>query len=81
MSGASSLPQLPRIEDPNLLLEVYTHKDLRQPTSPNEPCEWGDIERLADLGSQALSIAITTHLFTKRPIVRAEEIRVNFCPV
>jgi hypothetical protein len=77
MSTTKAPPALPTIDDFNLFLEVVTHKDLR-PTSPDEPREWGDSERLAELGSQALNNVITFHFFSRSPPIRAEEIRVNF---
>jgi hypothetical protein len=77
MSATKPLPELPLIEDFNLLLEVVTHKDLK-PTSPNESREWGGNERLAELGAQVLSSVVTIHFFAQRPVVRAEEMRVKF---
>ena len=52
-------------------------EDLR-PTPTSEPREWGDNERLAELGASVLNNAVTFHLFSIRPVLRAEEIRVNF---
>lgn len=77
MSTTGSLPPLPQIDNRDLLLEVCTHKDLR-PRYRDEPCEWGDSERLADMGFRILELVVTSSLFSKRPIILAEELRVHF---
>jgi hypothetical protein len=74
---SKAIPQLPAIDDFDLLFEVYTHKTLKT-LSPSEPREWCDTERLAELGAQVLNNAVTVHFFSKRPLVRAEEMRVRF---
>jgi len=73
MSGAV-IPELPAIDNIDLLFEVLSLR--REGTG--ESHEWNDNQRLAELGKQVLSNVVTLHYFSKRPIIRAEEIRVNF---
>ncbi|KAG5342030.1 hypothetical protein C0989_005710 [Termitomyces sp. Mn162] len=68
-----NLPPLPKIEgDVDLLLDVYTHSSLRYGVSMNE--EYGDTDRLAELGHRILDLAVTFHYFSKRPILPATEV-------
>lgn len=39
--------------------------------------EYGDTDRLVELGRRVLEMALTAHLFYKRPILTAEEISVR----
>ena len=73
MSAYTKNPELPTIEDFNLLMEVLSHKDIQSTSSG----EWGN-ERLAELGEQVLNHVVTFHYFSKHPLVRAEELRVYF---
>lgn len=59
----TSLPPLPKIEgDVELLLDVFTHKSLRMPDTPlNE--DYGDTDRLAELGAYVLRLVVATHWF------------------
>jgi hypothetical protein len=68
-------PQLPTIDDHELLLEVHTHRDLKPPTQGD--LHWGDGERLADLGAKALDAVVTYHFFEQRPCLCAEDIAVS----
>lgn len=69
------LPFLPKL-DGTILLDVYTHSSLDYVGKPvNE--EYGDNKRLADLGSCILNLAITQRLFSKRPMLSADEIAVG----
>ena len=70
-----SVPELPVIDDIDLLFEVLTPKDHRQGTDGHE---WNENQRLAELGQQVLNNAVTFHYFSKRPVIRAEEIKVKF---
>ncbi|KDR85371.1 hypothetical protein GALMADRAFT_53029 [Galerina marginata CBS 339.88] len=67
----SRLPPLPQIKS-DLVLQVFTHKSLRRPNAP--PADYGDNERLADLGKMAFEVAITYALFRKRPLLQASDI-------
>jgi dsRNA-specific ribonuclease len=72
----ATLPPLPEIVgDGDLLLDIYTHKSLIPSGTPmNE--EYGDTDRLADLGARVLDLAVTSHLHSKRPMLSASEIAV-----
>jgi len=67
----SRLPPLPQIKS-DLVLQVFTHKSLRRPNAP--PADYGDNERLADLGKMAFEVAITYALFRKRPLLQVSDI-------
>lgn len=73
----SNLPPIPEIGgDVDLLLDVYTHASLRHPsTQVNE--EYGDPERLAELGTNALDLAVTNYLYLERPFLTGREIQVR----
>ncbi|KAG6841770.1 hypothetical protein C0991_007099 [Blastosporella zonata] len=68
------LPPLPKIEgDTDIILDVYTHDSLRfAGTQMND--DYGDTKRLAELGSRILDLAVTSHFFSKRPLLQAHEI-------
>ncbi|KAG6814140.1 hypothetical protein H0H92_002135 [Tricholoma furcatifolium] len=67
------LPPLPKIEgDIDLLLDVYTHRSLRFGGALND--DYGDTDRLAELGHRVLDLAVTFHYFSKRPMLSAEDI-------
>ena len=68
-------PPLPQIKSGDLILQVFTHKSLRRPNATPE--QYGDNERLADLGKVVLDAAITRTLFNIRPILQAAEISVS----
>lgn len=75
MSG-SDLPPLPKIEgDVDLILDVYTHKSIRFAGAPNE--EYGNTERLAELGRVVFDLAVTHTLFFKRPQLSVSQIAVR----
>lgn len=72
----STLPPLPKIDgDVDLMLDVYTHSSLRSPgVSMNE--NYGDTQRLEDLGAKVFDLAVTVHLYNERPVMNsAEEMR------
>lgn len=72
----ASLPPLPKIAgDVDLLLDVYTHKSLRFGGAPLND-EYGDTERLAELGSRVLDLAVTFHFYARKPMLPASEIAV-----
>jgi hypothetical protein len=59
----------------DILLEVFTHKSLRHSALPND--EYGDNERLAELGHQVFDLAVTYCLFLKRPMLTAQEMQAR----
>lgn len=73
--NTSLAPPLPQIESGDLILQVFTHRSLRRPNTTPE--QYGDNERLANLGKVVLNAAITHTLFHSRPILRAAEIAVG----
>jgi hypothetical protein len=75
----ATLPPLPQIiGDVDLLLDVYTHRSLIPSGAPmNE--EYGDTDRLADLGARALDLTVTFHFYSRKPMLSISEIAV--CPL
>jgi dsRNA-specific ribonuclease len=74
----NSTPPLPKIEgDVDLLLDVYTHKSLRFGGAPFND-EYGDTERLAELGARVLDLAVTFYFYSRKPMLTASEIAVRF---
>ncbi|KAG7099009.1 hypothetical protein E1B28_000893 [Marasmius oreades] len=72
VTAAAEFPPLPRISG-EFLLQVYTHKSLRR-SEDVTPEEFEDSERLAVLGEKVLSAAVTSLLFSKRPMKGSAEI-------
>jgi dsRNA-specific ribonuclease len=58
------------------MLEVFTHRSLRYEGAPSNE-EFGDSARLAELGAQVLQMIVTWLFFSKRPLLKAEEIVVQ----
>lgn len=75
-----NLPPIPEIRgDIDLLLDIYTHSSLRHPAlllQMNE--EYGNTNRLAELGAEALDLAVTNYFYSVRPFLRARDIQVRF---
>jgi hypothetical protein len=72
----SDLPPLPRIEgDVDLMLDVYTHSSLRFGGAPMND-DYGDTERLAELGAKVLELTVTNQLFLQRPFLHSRDIQV-----
>jgi dsRNA-specific ribonuclease len=69
------LPPLPKLTS-ELILQVYTHISLRR-RSDDGPEEYGDNERLVELGKAVLDALITYVLFNKRPMLTVAELRVG----
>jgi len=67
------LPPLPKLTS-ELILQVYTHISLRR-RSDDGPEEYGDNERLVELGKAVLDALITYVLFNKRPMLTVAELR------
>ena len=73
----SNLPPIPEIGgDVDLLLEVYTHASLRNPGHTQVNAEYGDTDRLAELGASALDLAVTNYFYLVRPFLSGTEIHV-----
>jgi hypothetical protein len=73
----TTLPPLPKIEgDLDLVLDVYTHSSLRFDSAPMND-DYGDTDRLAELGGKILDLAVTNHYYSKKPMLRATEIDVG----
>ncbi|KAG5637643.1 hypothetical protein H0H81_003720 [Sphagnurus paluster] len=72
----NTLPPLPKIEgDIDLVLDIYTHSSLRFPSGPDSlNDDYGDTDRLAELGSRILDLAVTFHFYSKKPMLTANEI-------
>jgi dsRNA-specific ribonuclease len=71
----SDLPPLPKIEgDVDLMLDVYTHSSLRFGGAPMND-DYGDTERLAELGAKVLELTVTNQLYSQRPFLTAKEIQ------
>jgi len=69
----TALPHLPSIDDPNIYLDVLTHKSLvHGGTIPNE--DYGDNLRLQELGESVLTLAVTDRLFSLRPMLPSQDI-------
>ncbi|KAF9527781.1 hypothetical protein CPB83DRAFT_855615 [Crepidotus variabilis] len=64
-------PSLPILSG-DLILQVYTHKSLRQPGV--SPEHYGDNERLGCVGKPAFEMELTRYLFKKRPMLKAEDL-------
>jgi len=73
-NSVSELPCLPEINS-ELVLEVYTHESLRPPNSVAEDM-FTDNRRLERLGEKVLATAVVCALFSKRPLLSGEEIKV-----
>lgn len=69
-------PSLPTINDPELLLQVYTHSSLCY-DGQDFVEDVGSNDRLEDLGARVLELAITQRLFKKMPHRSAGEITVS----
>jgi dsRNA-specific ribonuclease len=73
--GRLSLPEL----SGDLSLEVFTHRSVPRASQTN--AKWGDNTRLAVLGEEVMRLIVTWCLFSKRPMLLAEQItnsRVEF---
>lgn len=74
----SSLPPIPDIGgDVDLVLDVYTHASVRRPSITQMNEEYGDTDRLAELGANALDLVVTNHFYRVRPFLSGREIQVR----
>lgn len=69
-------PPIPEIGgDVDILLEVFTHASLR-PSYTQMNAEYGDADRLAELGASALDLSVTNYFYSVRPFMSATEMQV-----
>ncbi|KAJ7619169.1 hypothetical protein DFH06DRAFT_1235514 [Mycena polygramma] len=69
-----SYPPLPKIDgDFDILLDIYSHRSLKG-NGPLNNEEYGDTDRLVELGARVLDMVVTAHLFCKRPMLLADQI-------
>lgn len=69
-------PPIPEIGgDVDILLEVFTHASLRSSYTQMN-AEYGDADRLAELGASALDLSVTNYFYSVRPFMSATEIQV-----
>ncbi|KAJ7040465.1 hypothetical protein C8F04DRAFT_1083655 [Mycena alexandri] len=69
----ATLPALPKIEGHHdIILDLYSHHSLKGNNVMNE--EYGDVERLAELGRNTLDLVLVAHAFQKRPMLLADHI-------
>lgn len=74
-SVKSKLADIPPLHG-DIILQIFTHKSLDFPGSSQKV--FGDNARLAELGQQALELAVTHTLFhLKHPMLAKEEIAVR----
>jgi len=68
----ANLPSLPQIEgDVGIVIDLYMHRSL-QGNSIND--DYGDMDRLVQLGAKTLDAVLYAHFFRKRPILVAPQI-------
>ncbi|KAJ7492484.1 hypothetical protein FB451DRAFT_1218482 [Mycena latifolia] len=68
-----NIPPLPKIDgEVDIILDIYSHESLKGQYGMNE--EYGDTNRLIELGARVLDMALTVHQFHKRPMLTADEI-------
>ncbi|KAG5636368.1 hypothetical protein H0H81_008286 [Sphagnurus paluster] len=69
--ASGHVPPLPKVTS-DLILQVYTHISLRRSGGLAE--DYGDNERLIQLGKAAVDAATTNALFNKRPFLKTSDI-------
>ena len=67
-----SIPPLPPVQS-EAALAIFVHTSLKSSVQNDN---FGDDERLAFIGRQELSMAVTEVLFEKRPMLTAVELEV-----
>ncbi|TFK56720.1 hypothetical protein OE88DRAFT_1730182 [Heliocybe sulcata] len=68
----ANIPPLPKLSG-DMTLEVFSHKSLRFEGAPRND-EVGDSDRLAVLGAKVLDMAVMHTLFSKRPMLDADDL-------
>ena len=82
MANTNPLSAIPEIGgDSDLLLDVFTHSSLRPTLPPGHTMneEYGNTDRLAELGAMALDLVITNHFYLLRPMMSGRDMRVCVC--
>jgi hypothetical protein len=73
----SNLPPIPEIGgDVDILLDIYTHASLRPLSYTPTNTEYGDTDRLAELGASALDLSVTNYFYLLRPFLSGTEMQV-----
>jgi len=68
-----NIPALPKIEgDVDVILDIYSHQSLKGDNHMNE--EYGNLDRLVEIGSRVVDMTLAVHFFHKRPMLLAEQI-------
>ncbi|KAI0361387.1 hypothetical protein OH77DRAFT_1545113 [Trametes cingulata] len=71
------LPAPPKI-DGEAMLEIFVHRSMKFTGAPlNSDSPYGDGQRLGVLGDKVLEAAYTDVLFNKRPMLKADDLRVS----
>ncbi|RPD53844.1 hypothetical protein L226DRAFT_540327 [Lentinus tigrinus ALCF2SS1-7] len=82
MHTETEIPPAPQI-DGEAMLEIFVHQSVRFPSPPMNPnsdssSPFGDGVRLAMIGSKVLEAAYMYLLFSQQPLLKAEEMEVQF---
>ena len=79
MANMNPLPAIPEIGgDNDLILDVFTHSSLHPTLPPGHAMndEYGNTDRLAELGAMALDLVVTNHFYSLRPMMGGRDMRV-----
>lgn len=76
MATDSALPPAPPI-DGEAMLEVFVHRSMKFTGAPLGDSIYGDGQRLAALGSKVVDAVYTDVYFNRKPMLRAEELKVS----
>ncbi|KAF8641655.1 hypothetical protein AX16_009881 [Volvariella volvacea WC 439] len=66
-----SIPSLPMLQSPDIILTVFTHKSLQ---SPGPSANFDANQGLAALGESVLDTVVTKILFSRRPMLSGDQI-------
>ncbi|KAK7465427.1 hypothetical protein VKT23_005405 [Stygiomarasmius scandens] len=70
MANRLTLPPIPPIDGIDLTLAVFTHSSLGIQSTD----DYGNADRLSLLGERVLHLAVTDHLFKRKPLLNVEDI-------
>ncbi|KAH9857962.1 hypothetical protein C2E23DRAFT_718683 [Lenzites betulinus] len=76
MATDNAFPPAPPI-DGEAMLEVFVHRSMKFTGAPLNDSIYGDGQRLAALGSKVVEAAYTDVYFNRKPMLRAEELKVS----
>jgi len=69
-------PPLPKLDnDLDLMLDVFTHESARISHELNQ--DYGDTDRLAEIGFKVYELATTNHFFSQSPLLSAQDLKVG----